>query len=128
MNEETTVPSTAPVTEATEPLTTEVPETAPETTDGTVTTEPVTVPPVEYTEPFAMPGSDPTQATTEETIYEDFSGAPDYESYTEATEPVVIVDLIETVGSDIVHANLFGSFLICGTLVGIALWRNIRGT
>ena len=36
---------------------------------------------------------------------------------------VVSVEVLQGMTSDIVHANLFGSFLICGTLVGIALFR-----
>ena len=36
---------------------------------------------------------------------------------------VVSVEVLQDMTSDIVHANLFGSFLICGTLVGIALFR-----
>ena len=37
-------------------------------------------------------------------------------------------EIIETVGSDIVHADLFGSFLICGPLIGIAILRDINDT
>ena len=36
---------------------------------------------------------------------------------------VVSVEVLQDMTSDIVHANLFGSFLICGTPVGIALFR-----
>ena len=43
------------------------------------------------------------------------------------TEPVYI-DFIEASSNNIVHANLFGSFLICGTLVGIFLLRGRYGT
>lgn len=43
------------------------------------------------------------------------------------TEPVYI-ELIESVGTDIVHSSLFGSFLICDTLVGLALFRRLYGT
>lgn len=118
MNEETTVPVEESVPESIEPLPTEVPETAPETTDGTVETEssePETVPQVETTAP----------KETEETIGEEFFVN---ETYPESTEAVVVVDVIESVGSDIVHANLFSGFLICGTLVGIAILRKIHGT
>ena len=44
------------------------------------------------------------------------------------TVPVVTVDIIETASSNIVHASLFGSFLVCGTLVGIFLLRGRYGT
>lgn len=43
------------------------------------------------------------------------------------TEPEVI-NVIIGVGSDIVHVNLFGSFLVCGTLVGLFILRKIYGT
>ena len=33
---------------------------------------------------------------------------------------------LQVMTSDIVHANLFGSFLICGTLVGIFLFRRFE--
>lgn len=36
---------------------------------------------------------------------------------------VVGVEDLQGMTLDIVHANLFGSFLICGTLVGIFLFR-----
>lgn len=51
------------------------------------------------------------------------------EIYEETGAEVVYLSLeMERIGSDIVHADLFGSFLICGTLVGLALLRYIRGT
>ena len=43
-----------------------------------------------------------------------------------AGEAVTIVEA-QQMTSDIVHANLFGAFMICGTLVGIALlWRLVK--
>lgn len=43
-----------------------------------------------------------------------------------ASEAVTIVEA-QQMTSDIVHANLFGAFMICGTLVGIALlWRLVK--
>ena len=57
----------------------------------------------------------------EETIYEGFTG----ENATE-TQGVISVEVIEAVKTDIVHADLFGSFLVCGTLVGLALLRGFR--
>lgn len=118
MNEEIILPTEETLLEFIDPPATEVPETAPETTDGTVETEfsePETVPQVEATAP----------EETEETIGEEFFVN---ETYPESTEAVVVVDVIESVGSDIVHANLFSGFLICGTLVGIAILRKIHGT
>ena len=51
---------------------------------------------------------------------------------TEGTEPTeeteaITIQFIQDIGSDIVHVNLFGSFLICGTLIGLALWRKFNG-
>lgn len=49
--------------------------------------------------------------------------------YGETSAEVVYLSLeMERIGSDIVHADLFGSFLICGTLIGLSLLRYIRGT
>ena len=59
----------------------------------------------------------------ESTIYEDLSGTA-----TDETTGTITVQVIESIGSDIIHANLFGSFLICGTLVGLVLLRKIHGT
>ena len=51
---------------------------------------------------------------------------------TEGTEPTeevetITIQVIQDIGSDIAHVNLFGSFLICGTLIGLALWRKFNG-
>lgn len=140
MNEETTVPSTAAVTEAAEPPATEVPETVPETTDGTVATEP-TVP--EITQAVTAPSVEPTVETiipettaatlpeaTEPVYWLDLT-EPTEETVEgtieETTEPVTVVEVIETVGSDLAHVILFGVFLIAGTLIGLALLRDRHG-
>lgn len=47
---------------------------------------------------------------------------------TEETVSLTVQETIEIVGSDICHVNLFGSFLICGTLIGLALLRKVYGT
>lgn len=113
--------STEPVTQATEgpdptlPQET-VPETVPETSEEI---------PVESTQDSSWFQDE--QSSTEATIYEDLSGS-EYEETTETTEAVVIVDVIESVGSDIAHANLFSGFLVSGTLVGIFLLRKVYGT
>ena len=44
------------------------------------------------------------------------------------TVAVVTIDIIETASSNIAHASLFGSFLVCGTLVGIFLLRGRYGS
>ena len=53
-------------------------------------------------------------------------------SVTEATEAVevetITIQEVQSIGSDIVHSSLFGSFLICGTLIGLAILRKVHGT
>lgn len=44
------------------------------------------------------------------------------------TETSSIIQAVETAATDLAHVNLFGSFLICGTLIGLALFRRIYGT
>lgn len=122
MNDETMVPIAETVPELTEAIATEVPETAPQTTDGTITTE-TTVP--ESVETFP---EDTFPAVTEDVIWEDFSGSTIEETVAVTTEPVIIVEVIESAASDLAHVNLFGSFLISGTLIGLFLLRGIHGT
>ena len=43
------------------------------------------------------------------------------------TISITVQETILSVGSDIVHTNLFGSFLICGTLIGLVIWRKFNG-
>ena len=128
MNEETvletTIQTDPPTEPATEPVQT---ETSP--SDPGLVTEPSSAP---ETIPVTIPATVPETAATEEstavTIYEDLSGVPYEETIAETTEPVMIVDVIESVGSDIAHASLFSGFLVCGTLIGLALLRKIYGT
>lgn len=141
MNEETTVPSADPVTEAAEPPATEIQETAPETSDGTVATEP-TVP--ETTQAATVPSVEPTipettvPATTAATIPETTEGVywldltepteeTTEETIAETTEPVMVVEVVSTVGHYLAHVNLFCAFLIAGTLIGLALLRDRHG-
>lgn len=91
------------------------------------------------TEPAADPGEN-TVATTEPEVTEEYEipetmadiPTEEYvlEDSTEAVQETVsvTVEVIQAVGSDIAHTNLFGSFLICGTLIGLALLRKIHGT
>ena len=128
MNEETILASEETLDPTTEPATEPVQtETAP--TDDGLVTEPSSAP---ETIPVTIPATVPETAATEEstavTIYEDLSGVPYEETIAETTEPVMIVDVIESVGSDIAHASLFSGFLVCGTLIGLALLRKIYGT
>jgi len=104
MNDETeNVPGEAgePVTQATEATTVPV-------DDWTVTEETNEIP-----ETMA-------DVPTEESVLEDLP---------ESTEETVslTIQVIEEYGSGMIHANLFGSFLVCGTLIGLFLWRNIHG-
>ena len=77
-------------------------------------------PPAETEAPEAADG-----AMTEGTIYEDLSGM-EYQETVAGT--VISLDDLERVSSDMLHADLFGSFLICGTLIGLFLFGRIHGT
>jgi len=59
---------------------------------------------------------------TEEPVLEDSTES------TEETVSLTVQETIELVGSDICHVSLFGSFLICGTLIGLAPLRKVYGT
>lgn len=97
--------------------------------DETIQTEESTVPEAETTLPDeTVPGESTDEAVTEGTIYEDLSGTATEETIAMTTDPVLTVEVIESVGSDIIHADLFGSFLVCGTLIGLFLLRGIHGT
>lgn len=52
----------------------------------------------------------------------------DGEEAVQETFSVVTVDDLQSVTADIVHADLFGAFLICGTLIGLALLRTRYGS
>lgn len=74
-----------------------------------------------------------TTSTTEESyeISETLAYLPTeelvLEAGTEATEEtvtVVTVQDIEVLGYNLAHVDLFGSFLVCGTLIGLALLRD----
>lgn len=48
------------------------------------------------------------------------------EQTTTEGETITLVDL-HAVASDIIHYQLFGSFLVCGTIIGVAiLWRVLK--
>ena len=135
MDETTPLESTDVETVPTEPAAVETENTDPAPTDETVpattqetesdaATENTEAPPIETHDRVVIPYTEPDELDgTESTIYEDFSG-----SETAATEEMTVIEVIESVGSDIAHANLFSGFLVCGTLVGLALLRKIYGT
>ena len=52
----------------------------------------------------------------------------DGEDSVQETISITVQETILSVGSDIAHMNLFGNFLICGTLIGLALLRKVYGT
>lgn len=124
MDETNSVESTDVETISTEPA-----ALAAEGTDPTIPDESVPETTYETVPETTAALTDPEEEQTSvlETIYEALYGEP-YEDPTEATEEVVIVDVIESVGSDIAHASLFSGFLVAGTLIGIFLLRNIYGT
>lgn len=64
-------------------------------------------------------------ALIEATIYEDLSGSEEQETI---AGTVISLDDLERVSSDMLHADLFGSFLVCGTLIGLYLFGRIHGT
>lgn len=49
------------------------------------------------------------------------------ETFSVEAETLTLTDFQSGI-SDICHCSLFGSFLICGTLIGLALFRRIYGT
>ncbi len=93
----------------------------------TVETDPVTTEEVPATVPAPVSTYDPYEIIYGVDSFPESTTAPTSETIPMTTEPVYI-EVIETVGSDIVHSTLFGAFLICGTLVGLAILRRIYGT
>lgn len=108
MNEENTVPTEEVSDPGTEPVTSPDETEAAASGDGSVTEDEN-----EVSETLA-------DIPSEELVLEDG---------TEATEETVSITLedLHAVGSAIMHADLAGSFLICGTLIGLVLWRKIHG-
>lgn len=88
------------------------------------TTEPTW--PQAVTEPTeAVEITEPTEAPYEPITESLYIG--DYLEPTEETEPVYKQVIQDSVAS-LIHADLFGAFLVCGTLVGIFLLRGRYGT
>ena len=79
------------------------------------------------TEEVSNPGTEPVTSSDETEAAASGDG-----SVTEVTESVVVetitIQELQAIGSDIVHTSLFGSFLICGTLIGLAILRKVHGT
>ena len=72
-------------------------------------------------------GQPAPQETEAETVPVDDWTVTEGTEPTEETEAITIQE-IQDIGSAIIHVNLFGSFLICGTLIGLALLRKVYGT
>lgn len=106
MNEETVLESEIQTVSTIEPTSSEDETEVGETDHGLVTSE-------------AAPAESKVTESTFEVLQDD--------TVPETTE-LITVEVIESLGSDIVHADLFGSFLICGTLIGLSLLRKIYGT
>lgn len=64
---------------------------------------------------------------TQETISYDFSGTTVVETMPETVTQEITIEVIQSIALDQMHVSLFGSFLICGTLVGLALLRDRHG-
>lgn len=110
MNEENTIPTEESSDPVTEPATSPDETEAASSGDGSVTEEEN-----EISETMAV-------LPTEELVLEDGTEA------TEETLSLVSVEVVQDAAIAVAHADLFGSFLICGTLIGLALLRKIYGT
>lgn len=106
---ETEVPATETATVETDPL----------PSDEVPATIAATVPPPVST-------FDPYEIIYGVDSFPESTTAPTSETVPMTTEPTYI-EVIETVGADIVHSTLFGAFLICGTLVGLTIFRRLYG-
>ena len=85
------------------------------------------------TEPTSPPSEVPDLSSDDGAVTETEANSVEELDFDELKEVIqetgeLTVEVIESVGSDLLHADLFGSFLICGTLIGLALLRNIHGT
>lgn len=85
---------------------------------------------VDSTEVVTLP-VDPSESPSADTLPSDAPSEPTEPSViyvTEAPTEPVYMDVIAETGSALMHSNLFGAFLICGTLVGLFLLRGRYGT
>lgn len=110
MNEETTIPSETEIDYGFESFPPEDQETVTSTDYGVVVEETVA-------------------ETVSETVAEEIEVEDPVPMETVAmTIDPVLINVITGAASEIVHVNLFGSFLVCGTLVGLFILRKIYGT
>ena len=110
MNEETTIPAETEIDYDFESFPPEDQETIAPTDNGVVVEETV--------------AEIVSETVAEETEAED---PVPMETVAMTTDPVLI-NVITGAASEIAHVNLFGSFLVCGTLVGLFILRKIYGT
>lgn len=73
------------------------------------------------TEPDA---TEATEASDGALIYEDFSG---FEVEETIAGTVITLEDLQSISNYNAHVDLFGSFVVCGTLVGLALLRDRHG-
>ena len=90
--------------------------------------EETTVPTEIISDPVAEPVTEPvqTEAATSD-LHLDLTEEISEETVAMELQTVTLVDFQQGV-SDICHVSLFSSFLLCGTLIGLALFRRIYGT
>lgn len=80
------------------------------------------------TDPPTEPTSTPDETTAAETGDWTVALATEPEETLPETIEMTTIEVIESVGSDVAHACLFSGFLVCGTLIGLALLRKIYGS
>ena len=79
------------------------------------------------TDPVAEPVTEPVQTEAVAPDLLDLTEEIPEETVAMELQTVTLVDFQQGV-SDICHVSLFGSFLLCGTLIGLSLLRRIHGT
>ena len=79
------------------------------------------------TDPVAEPVTEPVQTEAAALDLLDLTDGTPEETVAVELQVVTLVDFQQGV-SDICHVSLFGSFLLCGTLIGLTLLRRIYGT
>jgi hypothetical protein len=78
-------------------------------------------------DPGAEPVTEPVQTEAAASDLLDLTEETPEETIAVELQTVTLVDFQQGV-SDICHVSLFGSFLLCGTLIGLALFWRIYGT
>lgn len=79
------------------------------------------------TDSVAEPVTEPVQTEAVASDLLDLTEEIPEETVAVELQTVTLVDFQQGV-SDICHVSLFGSFLLCGTLIGLSLLRRIYGT